>query len=71
MSEKRGQKRVRISDPFLGPFSIGTLSTGPKAVPFPGPNFGRRGAATPSLWSSLLESQNLGADQKSVPDAAR
>ena len=47
MRENRGQNRVRISDPFLGPFSIGTLSTGSKnGVPFLGPRFGRRSTAT-------------------------
>ena len=41
LRENRGQNRVRISDPFLGPFSIGTLSTGSKnGVPFLGPRFG-------------------------------
>ena len=43
MSEKRGQKRVRISDPFLGPFSIGTLSTGPKSGPISGSEFWEAG----------------------------
>ena len=46
MCEKRGQNRVRISDPFLGPCSIGTLSTGSKTAPFLGPRFGRRSTAT-------------------------
>ena len=55
---------------FWGPLVLAHFPQAPKTVPFPGPNFGRRGTATTSLWSSLLESQNLGADQKSVPDAA-
>ena len=43
LCEKRGQKRVRISDPFLGPFSIGTLSTGPKNGPISGSEFWEAG----------------------------
>ena len=47
LRENRGQNRVRISDPFLGPFSIDTLSTGSKnGVPFLGPRFGRWSTAT-------------------------
>ena len=40
-------KSDRISDPFLGPFSIGTLSTGSKTgIPFLDPRLGRRSTAT-------------------------
>ena len=69
LCEKRGQKRVRISDPFWGPFNIGTLSAGSKNAPIFGPEFGRRGTFTLELAFGIA---NLGgADQKSVPDAVR
>ena len=68
---KSGAKSESGFRPVFGPFSIGTLSTGPKNGPISGSEFGRRGTATTLTWSSLLESQNLGADQKSVPDAVR
>ena len=72
LCEKRGQKRVRISDPFLGPFNIGTLSAGSKNVPIFGPEFGRRGTATTFTLELAFGIANLGgADQKSVPDAVR
>ena len=39
---------------FWGPLILAHFPQAPKTVPFPGPNFGRRGTATTSLWSSLL-----------------
>ena len=58
---------------FWGPLVLAHFPQAPKTVPFPGPNFVLGGGVPPrpSLWSSLLELQNLGADQKSVPDAVR
>ena len=46
MCEKRGQNRVRISDPFLGLVVLAHFPQAPKTVPFLGPRFGRRSTAT-------------------------
>ena len=58
-SEKRPQKWVRNSDPFLVPLSIGIFPEGSENGQFWGLHFG----AGEPLSSSFLESHNLDAER--------
>ena len=78
--KKRGQKRVRISDPFLGPFSIGTLSTGPKNGPISGsefweagyrhdPHFGARFWSR-KIWARIKNQCHIQSDNPDVASSS-
>ena len=69
---KPGPKSGPDFGPFLGDFSIGTLSTGSKnGVPFLGPHFGRRSTATTFALELAFGTMKSGRIKKAVPDAVR
>ena len=72
LCEKRGQNRVRISNPFSGLCSIGTLSTGSKNGPIFGPAFWEAEYRHDRHFAARFWNREIWRRTKqAVPDAVR